>query len=73
MFADSYILNGTCKAVVCCVGENSTRGSEDTKYDTREEETELTKKLGNIETTLKFFALIGAIIILATSMIVLFL
>ena len=73
LFADSFIMSGTCKAVICCVGENSTRGSEDTKYDTREEETELTEKLGNIETTLKFFALIAATVILAVSMLVIFL
>ena len=72
LFADSFIIAGTCKAVVCCVGENSTRGTEDTTYNTREEDTELTVKLGNIETSLKFMALIGAIVILATSMIVLF-
>ena len=73
LYVDSYILNGTCKAVVCCVGENSTRGADDTKYDTGERETELTAKLSNIETTLQYFALIGAIVILATSMLVIFL
>ena len=52
LYVDSYVLNGTCKAVVCCVGENSTRGANDTKYDTGERETELTTKLSNIETTL---------------------
>ena len=59
--------------MVCCVGENSTRGADDTKYDTGERETELTAKLSNIETTLQYFALIGAIVILATSMLVIFL
>lgn len=73
LFADSYVLSGTCKAVICCVGENSTRGAEDTKYDTREEETELTEKLQNIEITLRYFALIGAIVILGISMLVIFL
>ena len=73
LFADSYIEAGTCKAVVCCVGENSTRGSEDTKYDTREEETELTEKLGVIEKSLQFIAIISTLIILATSMIIIFL
>jgi P-type E1-E2 ATPase len=73
LFADSYILAGTCKVVVCCVGENSSRGNEDTKYDTREEETELTQKLSVIETSLKFMALISAIVILGTALVVLFL
>ena len=73
LFVDSYILSGTCKAVVCCVGENSTRGADDAKYDTREEETELTEKLNNIEISLQFFAIIAAIVILAVSMVVIFL
>ena len=72
LFADSFVLAGTCKAVVCCVGQNSTRGIEDTVYNTREEDTELTEKLVNIETSLKFMALIGAIVIGITSMVVLF-
>ena len=66
-------MSGTCKAVVCCVGENSTRGGNDTRYDTREEETELTEKLNNIEMTLKYFALISTIVILSVSMVVIFL
>ena len=72
MFADSYIINGTCKALVTCVGENSTRGIHDDKFDTREKETELTHRLDNIGGSLKFIGLIGALVILATSLIVLF-
>ncbi len=72
LFADAYIINGTCKALVTCVGENSTRGIHDDKFDTREKETELTHRLDNIGGSLKFIGLIGALVILATSLIVLF-
>lgn len=65
-------MNGTCKVLVACVGENSTRGIHDDKFDTREKETELTHRLDNIGGSLKFVGLIGAIVILATSMTVLF-
>ena len=30
LFCDSYVLAGTCTALVCCVGENSSRGINDT-------------------------------------------
>lgn len=33
LFADSYVTGGTCRAVVVCVGEHSSRGIEDTKFD----------------------------------------
>ena len=72
LFADSYILSGTCKALVCCVGQDSTRGIHDTVYDTRDQETELTRKLDNIGGSLKFIGLIGMFVILGTSLIVLF-
>lgn len=72
LFADSYVTNGTTKAVVCCVGENSTRGIVDEKIDTRENQTELTTRLEAIGGTLRFFGLIGAMVILVTSIIVLF-
>ncbi len=72
MFADSYVLSGTCKALVCCVGADSTRGINDTVYDTRDQETELTAKLDNIGGSLKFIGLIGMFIVLATSLVVLF-
>ena len=72
LFADSYVLSGTCKALVCCVGADSTRGINDTVYDTRDQETELTAKLDNIGGSLKFVGLIGMFIVLATSLIVLF-
>lgn len=72
LFADSYVLTGTCKALVCCVGADSTRGIEDTVYDTSDQETELTRKLDNIGGSLKFIGLIGMFIVLGTSLVVLF-
>ena len=72
LYADSFILRGTCKALVACVGENSTRGIEDTTFDTSEQQTELTDKLDNIGGTLRFFGLLSSIAILTTSLIVIF-
>jgi Ca2+-transporting ATPase len=72
LFADSYLTGGTCKAVVCCVGENSSRGIEDTKYDITQDSTELTRKLDNIGGSLKFIGLISCFIILGVSIAVLF-
>ena len=33
LMTDSFILGGTCKAVVCCVGEYTQRGIQDTVFD----------------------------------------
>jgi Ca2+-transporting ATPase len=73
LFADSYVTNGTCKVLIAAVGENSSRGINDDEFDTREKETELTHRLDNIGGSLKFIGLIGSLIILATSLTVLFL
>ena len=70
LISDSYIMRGMCKALVCCVGENSTRGIDDTLYDTNDHETELTRRLDNIGGTLKFIGLITSLIILGTSVII---
>jgi len=72
LYADSYITRGICKVLVCVVGEYSTRGIKDTKYDTREKDTELSRRLENIGGSLKFLGLITSIIILGTGLIVLF-
>ena len=34
MKADSLVLMGSCKAVVCCVGENSSRDQQDSGLET---------------------------------------
>ena len=72
LFADSFLTAGTCRAVVCCVGANSTRGIKDKKHEVTEQTTELSTKLGNIAGSIKFLALIFSIVILATALIVLF-
>jgi magnesium-transporting ATPase (P-type) len=73
LYCDSFVLAGTCKALVCCVGENSSRGINDTQYDTADRKTDLTKKLDAIGGTLKYIGLIGAVIVLGVSLLVLFL
>lgn len=72
LYADSFVLKGTCKALVACVGEHSSRGVDDAVYDTSDQETELTSKLENIGGTLRFFGLISSIVILGTSLVVIF-
>ena len=47
LYAGSIITQGSCKAVVCCVGEHSSRGIIDEKLDT-ESDTPLQKKLRNL-------------------------
>lgn len=74
LIADSFILNGTCKALVCAVGQYSTRGIQGDTYDTRNDvQSSLSDKLDNIGGSLRFIGLIGAIATLATSMLVLIL
>lgn len=34
LYTDSYVTSGVCKAVVCAVGEHSSRGIEDVTYET---------------------------------------
>ena len=63
-------MGGSCKAVVVAVGENSTRGIEGEKLDTRDQETELTAKLANIGGSLKFVALISSIVVLIVALLV---
>jgi len=70
LFADSFITHGMCKAVVCAVGQNSTRGIMDTVYDTREKQTELKSRLDNIGGSLKYIGLLTSILILAISMVI---
>lgn len=33
LFTDSFVIGGTCKAVVVAVGANTQRGIEDSKFD----------------------------------------
>lgn len=72
LFTDSFIIGGTCKAVVCAVGENTQRGIHDTVFDVSQDQTELSSKLDNIGGSLKFIGLISSFIILGVSLAVLF-
>jgi len=58
--------------VIVAVGENCSRGIEDTKFDVRQDETELTRKLDNIGGSLKFIGLISCFVIFGVSLAVLF-
>lgn len=71
LMTDSFIIGGTCKAVVCCVGEYTQRGIDDTVFDITQDKTELTNKLDNIGGSLKFIGLLSSFIILAVSISVL--
>ena len=70
LIADSYVTRGVCKALVCCVGEHSSRGIKDRPLNLEEQDTELKRRLSNIGGSLKYFALLCSIIILATAIIV---
>lgn len=72
LIADSYVVRGVCKAIICCVGEHSTRGIKDKPLNLEEQNTELKRRLGNIGGSLKFFAILASIIILGTSLIIVF-
>ena len=71
LFCDSFVVGGTCKAMIACVGEHTQRGIQDTVFDISQDKTELTNKLDNIGGSLKFIGLISSFIILGTSIAVL--
>lgn len=68
--ADSYVKSGVCKALVCSVGAYSTRGIKDTRYNTEDQDTELTLRLDKIGGTLKYIGLLTSIIILGVSLVI---
>ena len=70
LYAESYVQEGSCKAVVTCVGRHSTRGIESEKLDT-ETKTPLEKKLFNLSKTFQFIGIVAAVIILAVQLIML--
>jgi P-type E1-E2 ATPase len=69
--ADSFILKGTVRAVVVCVGVNSTRGAQAKPLELRSN-TPLQQKLGNLSQTFTYIGLWAAAIIFVTSTIILF-
>lgn len=70
LFADSYIMSGSCKAVVVCVGKNSTRGIVGEPLDTSTK-TPLEKKLFTLSKTFTFIGIWAAIVILITAIVLL--
>ena len=72
LYADSYLLAGSAKAVVARVGRHSTRGVKSEKLDTSTK-SPLEGKLYNLSKTFTFIGIIAAGIILATSLIMLLL
>ena len=70
LYADSYVLEGACRAVVCCVGRASTRGVKGKRIDTSKK-TALEGKLFNLSKTFTYIGVLSAIAILATSVIML--
>jgi P-type Ca2+ transporter type 2C len=69
LFADSFLLEGSAKVLVCAVGENSTRNEPE--YDTTEKDTPLSVKLEKMGGSIKFFGLIASISILILAMVML--
>jgi Ca2+-transporting ATPase len=72
LYADSYLLAGSVKAVVAAVGRHSTRGVKSEKLDTSTK-SPLEGKLHNLSKTFTFIGIVAAGIILATSLIMLLL
>jgi magnesium-transporting ATPase (P-type) len=60
--AGSIIKTGNAKAIVCCVGENSTRGVKDEELDTSTK-TNLEKKLGNLQNQILLFSAGSALVV----------
>lgn len=68
LFADSYLLSGSAKVVVCAVGENSTR--EEPEFDTRDQATPLSVKLDRIGNSIRFFGVVSAIGIVVLALVI---
>ena len=69
--AGSIIISGNCKALVCVVGKNSTRGAADKKMDLSKD-TVLQHKLSNLSSQLSVIALVASAIIFTQLVIFLF-
>lgn len=70
LFADHYLVSGTCRAIVVCVGPKSSRKDKEEKIDT-DSSTELEKKLQTLSKSFTFIGIIAALIILITSITIL--
>ena len=69
LYADAYLTEGSCSAVVTCVGVHSTRGDKQPKIDTNSE-TALQTKLWNLSKTFTFIGIWSAIVILITAVVI---
>jgi len=70
LLAGSIIKRGQCKAIVCCVGENSSRGIKETKLDT-DKDTALQTKLDNLEKQFIKYAFFACVLVLVLIIIML--
>ena len=71
--ADSMVSRGSCKAVVCCVGENSSRGRDGAdQANELNQDTRLQKKLKNLGDQLLLVALLAGAIIFVILLIMTF-
>jgi P-type E1-E2 ATPase len=61
LFADSFIVKGTCKAVVCCVGTASSRAAEDVLNT--DIDTPLQTKMQNLTTHFTKYAIYSSVVI----------
>ena len=70
LLAGSIIKRGQCKAIVCCVGEHSTRGIKENKLET-DKDTALQTKLDNLEKQFIKYAFFCCILVLVLIIIML--
>jgi Ca2+-transporting ATPase len=70
LYADSLVLKGTCKALVCCVGPVSTRGPKEDKINT-DIDTKLQTKLKNLEGHFTTYAVYSSAVIFILMLILL--
>jgi len=70
LLADSLVTRGQCKAVVCCVGSQSSRGTKQRKLDT-DTDTRLQAKLKNLTGRFTVAALWAALLIFVALSVVL--
>ena len=66
---DSFIIAGTCTAVVCCVGKNSTRGDKVPTLDTKIN-TPLQNNLWNISGKFSTIGVMMSLAILVNSLLI---
>ncbi len=71
LFAGTFIIEGSCQALVTCVGRFCTRGDWDLKHDTGK--SGLEKHLFNLTKTFTYIGIVAAAIIMITALLIIFL